>query len=85
MNSAGLLAQRRIAVGETGAGLVIVCREGVGFRTSWHVLFQWKGEPTRHIHSAYGQGYWLAEIAAHVGIHAATVSHRLKQAEDANV
>ena len=33
------------------------------------------------IHWAYRQGYQLAEIADHLGVHAATLSCRLKQAE----
>ena len=51
-------------------------------RPSLRVLFQKRGEPTRLIHMAYRQyGYRLAEIADHLGVHAATVSRRLKQAE----
>ena len=41
--------------------------------------------PARLIHTAYRRyGYRLAEIAAHLGVHAATVSRRLKQAEQGN-
>jgi putative transposase len=50
------------------------------------VLFQRKGESARHIHTAYRQyGYRLAEIADYLGVHAATVSRRLKRAEQAYV
>jgi len=55
-------------------------------RPSLGTLFQRKGDPTRIIHQAYRQyGYRLAEIADHLGVHAATVSRRLKRAEDASV
>jgi REP element-mobilizing transposase RayT len=55
-------------------------------RPTLGVLFQRKGEPARLIHTAHRQyGYRLAEIADHLGVHAATVSRRLKQAEQANV
>jgi hypothetical protein len=55
-------------------------------RPALRILFQRNGEPTRLIHTAYRQyGYRLAEIADHLGVHAATVSRRLKQAEEANV
>lgn len=55
-------------------------------RPSLHVLFQTRGEPTRLIFTAYRQyGYRLVEIADHLGVHAATVSRRLKQAEQSNV
>ncbi len=55
-------------------------------RPSLRVLFQRKGAPTRLIHTAYRQyGYRLAEIADYLGVHPATVSRRLKQAEQANV
>ena len=38
------------------------------------------------IYVAYRQyGYRLAEIADHLGVHVATVSRRLRQAEQANV
>jgi putative transposase len=51
-------------------------------RPSLPVLFQRKGEPARLIHTAYRQyGYRLVEIADYLGVHAATVSRRLKQAE----
>ncbi|MEO5956623.1 MAG: addiction module toxin RelE, partial [Nitrospiraceae bacterium] len=51
-------------------------------RPTLRALFQRHGETTRHIHTAYRQyGYRLAEIADHLGAHAATVSRRLKQAE----
>ena len=35
----------------------------------------------KRIAEAYGQGYRLNEIAAHLGVHYATVSRRLKQIE----
>ena len=55
-------------------------------RPSLHVLFQKRVESARLIHVAYRQyGYRLAEIASHLGVHAATVSRRLKQAEQGNV
>jgi hypothetical protein len=55
-------------------------------RPSLRVLFQSKGKPLKLIHTAYRRyGYRLAEIAAHLGVHAATVSRRLKQAERATV
>ncbi|MBP8116766.1 MAG: transposase [Nitrospira sp.] len=55
-------------------------------RPSLVKLFQRKGDPTRIIHQAYRQyGYRLAEIADHLGVHAATVSRRLKRTEDASV
>jgi REP element-mobilizing transposase RayT len=55
-------------------------------RPSLRVLFQRKGKPLELIHTAYRRyGYRLAEIADHLGVHAATVSRRLKQAELTNV
>lgn len=55
-------------------------------RPSLRVLFQRKGEPARLIHTAYRQyGYRLVEIADYLGVHAATVSRRLKQAELRNM
>ena len=55
-------------------------------RPSLRALFQRKGKPTRLIHTAYRQyGYRLREIAEHLGVHAATVSGRLRQAEQADV
>ena len=36
------------------------------------------------IGEAYEQGYWLNEIAAHLGVHYATVSRRLKRIEQVN-
>lgn len=65
--------------------LAIAQREGSS-RAPWRILFQWKGEPAWLIHRAYRQqGHRLAEIADYLGVHAATVSRRLKQAEQANV
>ena len=55
-------------------------------RPSLRELFQRNGEPARLIHRAYRQyGYRLAEIADYLGVHVATVSRRLKQAEQANM
>lgn len=55
-------------------------------RPSLHQLFQAQEKPARLIHTAYRRyGYRLAEIAHHLGVHAATVSRRLKQAEKADV
>lgn len=61
-------------------------RQTQAHRPSLRVLFQRKREPTRLIQTAYRQyGYRLAEIADYLGVHAATVSRRLKQAEEATV
>ena len=55
-------------------------------RPALRVLFERKGELARLIYTAYRQyGYRLVEIAEYLGVHAATVSRRLKQAEHANV
>lgn len=55
-------------------------------RAPWRVLFLRKGEPAWLIYRAYRQyGYRLAEIADYLGVHAATVSRRLKRGEQANV
>ncbi|NOU10517.1 MAG: addiction module toxin RelE [Nitrospira sp.] len=55
-------------------------------RPPLRVLFQRHDAPARLIHTAYRRyGYRLAEIAAHLGVHAATVSRRLKQAEQGDV
>lgn len=52
-------------------------------RPSLRVLFRRNDTEPRLIHLAYRQyGYRLAEIAAHLGVHAATISRRLKQAEE---
>jgi hypothetical protein len=49
-------------------------------RPTVHVLFQRKGEPAQFISMAYRQyGFRLTESADYVGVHAATVSRRLKQ------
>jgi DNA-binding transcriptional regulator LsrR (DeoR family) len=49
-------------------------------------LFDRKETTARPIHVAYWQyGYRLTEIADLLGVHAATVSRRLKQAEQRNV
>ena len=55
-------------------------------RPSLVVLFQRRHPQVQLIHEAYRQhGYRLAEIATHLGVHYATVSRRLKQAEQADV
>ncbi|MBX3324921.1 MAG: transposase [Nitrospira sp.] len=55
-------------------------------RPSLRVLFQKRRSHAQLIHEAYRQhGYRLAEIAAHLGVHYATVSRRLKQAEQTKV
>ncbi|CBK42314.1 conserved protein of unknown function [Nitrospira defluvii] len=55
-------------------------------RPSLETLFEWKGALEKTIHQAYRQyGYRLADIADHLGVHAATVSRRLKRAEQENV
>lgn len=55
-------------------------------RPSLETLFQPKGDLEKMIHQAYRQyGYRLVEIADHLGVHAATVSRRLKRAEQGNV
>jgi putative transposase len=51
-----------------------------------HYLYPHLGEPSRLIHVAYRQyGYRLAEIGEYLGLHAVTVSRRLKQAEQSDV
>jgi putative transposase len=51
-------------------------------RLSLETLFERKGDLEKTIHQAYRQyGYRLADIADHLGVHAATVSRRLKRAE----
>lgn len=55
-------------------------------RPSLPVLFQRKGDWGRLAWTAVRQyGYRLAEIAAHLGVHPATVSRWVKQAEEADV
>ncbi|MGQ0666059.1 MAG: REP-associated tyrosine transposase [Nitrospiraceae bacterium] len=55
-------------------------------RPTLRVLFERKGEETQVIARAYRQyGYRLTEIAAHLGVHYATVSRRLKQGEQQGV
>jgi putative transposase len=55
-------------------------------RPSLETLFKRKGDLEKTIHQAYRQyGYRLADIADHLGVHAATVSRRLKRAEQENV
>ena len=61
-------------------------RQTQAHRPSLRVLFQRKGESAQLIHTAYRRyGYRLVEIADHLGVHAATVSRRLKQAEQADM
>ena len=58
-------------------------RQTQAHRPSLLVLFQRKGKPAQLIYTAYRQyGYRLAEIGDHLGVHAATVSRRLKRAEE---
>jgi REP element-mobilizing transposase RayT len=55
-------------------------------RPSLRVLFQQGRHRDRVIHEAYRRyGYHLAEIAAHLGVHAATISRWLRRAEQENV
>jgi REP element-mobilizing transposase RayT len=55
-------------------------------RPSLRVLFQRGRNRDRVIHTAYRRyGYRLAEIAAHLGVHYATVSRRLRRAESRDV
>lgn len=55
-------------------------------RPSLREIFQRRRGEQRLIAVAYRQyGYRLAEIADHLGVHYATVSRRLKQAEEAHV
>jgi hypothetical protein len=55
-------------------------------RPSLLVLFARGRHRNRVIHEAYRRyGYRLTEIAAHLRVHYATVSHHLKQAEEFNV
>ena len=57
-----------------------------GAAPTLRLLFQRKEPQARLIHMAYRTyGYRLAEIADHLGVHAATVSRRLKQAEQVHV
>ena len=55
-------------------------------RPSLRVLFQRKQSEAKLILLAYRRyGYRLAAIAEHLGVHYATVSRRLKRAEEADV
>lgn len=57
-------------------------RQTQASRPSLQLLFQRKLPPARLIHEAYRRhGYRLGEIAAHLGVHYATVSRRLKRVE----
>jgi putative transposase len=61
-------------------------RQTQAHRPSLVMLFQRRQHRNQVIHEAYRQhGYRLAEIATHLGVHYATVSRRLKRAEQANV
>jgi DNA invertase Pin-like site-specific DNA recombinase len=51
-------------------------------KPSLEQIFGRRGE--KAIGEAYEQGYRLNEIAAHLGVHYATVSRRLKRIEQAN-
>ena len=51
-------------------------------KPSLEQIFGKRGE--KAIGEAYEQGYRLNEIAAHLGVHYATVSRRLKRIEQAN-
>jgi transcriptional regulator with PAS, ATPase and Fis domain len=54
-------------------------------RPPLRMLFQRNAEPARLIHTAYREyGYRLTDIANYLGVHAATVSRRFKEAEQAN-
>lgn len=59
--------------------------EAQASRPALLVLFQRKQSHGQLIHAAYRQyGYRLAEIADYLNVHYATVSRRLRQAEQAN-
>ena len=61
-------------------------RQTQASRPSLPVLFARRQAHVRLIYDAYRRhGYRLAEIADHLGVHYATVSRRLKQAEQAEV
>lgn len=61
-------------------------RQTQAHRPSLVVLFQRRRAQNQIIHEAYRQhGYRLAEIATHLGVHYATVSRRLKTAEQQNI
>jgi hypothetical protein len=55
-------------------------------RPPLRILFQRKERSSRLIDTAYRPyGYRLVEIADHLGVHPATISRRLKQAEPSNL
>jgi hypothetical protein len=55
-------------------------------RPSLRLLFQRGRQRERVVHEAYRRyGYRLVEIAAHLGVHAATISRWLRRAEQENV
>jgi transcriptional regulator with PAS, ATPase and Fis domain len=61
-------------------------RQTQATRPSLRVLFHGKQSEAKAIHLGYRRdGYRLAAIAKHLGVHYATVSLRLKQGEQANV
>ena len=61
-------------------------RQTQTLRPPLRILFQRRQSQARLIHDAYRRhGYRLAEIADHLGVHYATVSRRLKQAEQDDV
>src|SRR5687767_2144330 len=61
-------------------------RQTQAHRPPLRMLLQGKAEPARLIHTAYREyGYRLTEIATYLGVHAATVSRRLKEQANANV
>ncbi len=61
-------------------------RQAQATRPSLRVLFHGKQSEAKAIHLAYRRdGYRLAAIAEPLGVHDATVSRRLKQAEQTNV
>ena len=61
-------------------------RQTHAHRPSLHALFHGGRSRKRVVHEAYRQhGYRLAEIANHLGVHYATVSRWLKQAEHRSV
>ena len=75
----------RLSLWEMGKKANSCNRRSEGRTHSWRVLFLWKEEPIGLIHKPLTRGGdRLAKIVV-VGVHVATVSHRLKQAEEANV
>ncbi len=61
-------------------------RQTQAHRPSLQQLFDARGKQPQLVHKAYRRyGYRLNEIAAHLGVHPATISRRLKQAEEEHV